>query len=483
MNKKHILKTKKAGILATSIVLLLISPIPVRAYEIISSEGALENAVCAEDCQEVGGVKCNEDEYCAFQSGRYHQNMCSARDLDCCCILEENTREIRIGRLTDKTEYLSDEIVEETDKVIENTEGLIEEARAVYGLSGQCTSDPCEAKCEKEKTCAGCECGGCPAGTYPRANWHCDNVRPGEACCCTTTCVPIGEYLGGADYSIPDLPDVDCILVEECSARENVCTGGKVAAPGNCTTLEHSFCVNSINRCNQLHGNPQADNCRPLCEDEETCCALRNACVKDYGDCGAMGGTVIDNEGFCFERCSELGYHCCVGIVGGAKSGDDLNCGADGACCYTSYWLCEPKGCFGEPCPSFGIGGIISYLDQIIESQETIEEYYSRMESEIPPELEEVRRKMGDCFTEKDPTEGIFSMESDINEMVDCQTLIDSEEIPFSHMPDEEGDPKDKLQQACYGRDYCRAMIKEGKQDELPYPGDCAEDFYCITWR
>ena len=134
------------------ILILLLSLVPVTAegeYQRTCSDASVASAECASSCDGVG-IPC-DDGFCGGSCGGQ----------ECCCSLGQNTKEIPIGRLMDKTEWLADQIIKHTEREIEATENEILSAQHLYYLSGQCNKERCSGTCSQQSTCAGCECGGC----------------------------------------------------------------------------------------------------------------------------------------------------------------------------------------------------------------------------------------------------------------------------------------------------------------------------------
>lgn len=139
-----------------------------------------------------------------------------------------------------------------------------------------------------------------------------------------------------------------------------------------------------------------------------------------------------------------------------------------------------------SPCPDRRIDASVSAirgsLAEIRTIRQKIDGYYLQLDNSVPPQLKEVRKRLGECFEEANSGDAVARREKSVKEFVSCHTLMKGNENIASFLPDKNGNPKPYVEGACYGNDYCKVMQVKGRGDELPYDLPCAEDFYCSTW-
>lgn len=323
----------------------------------------------------------------------------------------------------------------------------------------------------------------------------------------------ISNLYSGADYNVEVFKRNGCgvasvyassetsktICADGSCQVETVCEEGKMAAPKSCEKPLTNSCVSSEMCSNNGGTAVDPSNCLPACTGENVCCSNSSLCVESASQCHGLGGYLCRGdttcmESFCLGRCSSLSettgnpFFCCAGIDEAAPSGEELSCGSysPSACCDAAQSRCEPQGCSGNPCPvgiASALGGVGGAYQDIVEAREKIDEYWGEMRTDVPPKLKEVRRKLSNCFVEQDLGAAIARREKGVKEIVECSAILNENEFIHSFIPDPYGNPKERVDEFCYGTKYCETMIRNDKEELLPYPSPCAEDIYCCTWQ
>jgi len=423
---------------------------------------------------------------------------------------DRNLLEIPIGRATDQAEHLADGILSKIDIIIENAELQAKRAQQLIELVKQCGTG-CLPKCDhifsgdynedetyKEYSCDsnnGCvlsnDHGFCPACSFT------PDLPPYPTSCqdsvsdCGNTC----------EYNCSNDNCDHCTFPTSCPGCDTDYTFEPACDPvKGCSYFD---CGSAINDNNWTH-----TDCRDI--------SAGNTMSVSNGQCYAIF-RYNPGEGWCLLPYDYLWMTCYCS----SGSCDECN---DKECYDCPIYTCDAGDCYCEsgtenttcPCPYTSMDDVLDSMPGIISTINTAydeilayyndfgvddvpansewttagyisfySDYYNDLELKVMPKLEVSRQRLAECVTDPQAMEEISAGRLGINKLFSCSDLVEqigfSTTLIYSYLPDADGEPKNYIEEGCYGNSYCHAKYIEGEEDDLPYPAPCAEDYYCCS--
>jgi len=340
----------------------------------------------------------------------------------------------------------------------------------------------------------------------------------------------------GTEYTVcsPNEPDVDAVCddpyYDNCVAGDTYpCEGSILSVCPNCTAGHTYACADSGTNCYNHSGATiisseyTLDNCQNLGndidipEDEDSWWAIFQY-DEGAGWCNVENTDTCEESQTCdtcwdcqdYEDCQDTCRDTCYGVCDAgdcycASGTENTTC----PCPYTSMDIvicCTGAFCACSDNSISGLASIISNTYQEIlayyndfgvddvpaNSEWTTagyisfySDYYNDLELKVMPKLEVSRQRLAECVTDPQAMEEISAGRLGINKLFSCSDLVEqigfSTTLIYSYLPDADGEPKNYIEEGCYGNSYCHAKYIEGEEDDLPYPAPCAEDYYCCS--
>jgi hypothetical protein len=132
-------------------------------------------------------------------------------------LIQENELEIQIGRTTDYTEYLADQIISEMAIMILAAGQQIRASQELTDLVEQCSADLCQPECVKK--CDSYTCRTCPPGEIVPVT--CNVTCSSDELCCRNPYY--GDYCRGCEPGEKFSPAVCSSKCKKCESDEICC--------------------------------------------------------------------------------------------------------------------------------------------------------------------------------------------------------------------------------------------------------------------